>query len=149
VTVRQPEHHVLGPGVWVPARVAARLMVDTELQLPRWRRKHRGEDPATDAFMVAMTLVALAHHDQVAASGRAVAPLAATDAPSALTTAEVATQLGCSPRTVRRLASTGVLPSWLIAGRRLFDSGTVEHFRRTGGDPGSPSGPDLWIREAP
>ncbi|MGH2779855.1 MAG: helix-turn-helix domain-containing protein [Gaiellaceae bacterium] len=57
--------------------------------------------------------------------------ISANGLPSFLTVDEVAAVLRCQPEKIYRLAARGVLPSYKIEGRRLFDPADIAAFLST------------------
>lgn len=112
-------HGLDGPVVVVSARIAAVLTAPEVLGT--WRRAHRGDDAELDQVLVALTVAGIEYRNRLAGRGQERAPITVTDASLAMTTAQAADRLSCSPRTVirairdRKLAAHRVGHMWLVA----------------------------------
>lgn len=124
---RPPSAYVHGDGavVVVPGRVAAQL--DRLLDLNRVRVAVRGQDPETDAVLVALRTAALAWR---ASAGGLPERTSADPMPAWITTSQTADLLGVDPRHVRRLAVLGRLAGrQLPSGTWLVERESAEHYR--------------------
>lgn len=117
--------HAGGAVVIVPGRVAAQL--DRLLDLTRLRIAVRGQDPETDAVLVALRTAALAWRQS---AGGLPDRTTADPLPAWITTSQTADLLGVDPRHVRRLAAAGRLTArQLPTGTWLVERESAEHYR--------------------
>lgn len=117
--------HGNGAVVVVPGRVAAQL--DRLLDLTHLRTAVRGQDPETDAVLVALRVAALAWRTS---AGGLPERTSADPMPAWITTSQTAELLGVDPRHVRRLITHGRLTGkQLPTGTWLVERETAEHYR--------------------
>jgi len=102
-----------GPVAVITGRVAYRIARPLLRELLRAQAQGEYVEPAVVAAIRAIEVAALAYVERVRGAAQAAAE-AANDRSlneHLLSTAEVATQLGCSARNVRALAERGALPA--------------------------------------
>lgn len=102
-----------GPVAVITGRVAYRLARPLLRELERAQAHGEYVEPAVVGAIRAIELAGLAYVDRVKGAAHAAAQ-AANDLmldEHLLSTAEVAAQLGCSPRNVRALAERGAIPA--------------------------------------
>lgn len=126
-----PARYLHGDGqvVVVSARVAAWL--DHHAELSRLRLEHRGEDPETDAVLVALRAAAATWRTHVGCASDTevdgdAQPVAGS---AAMTVTETAARLRLTPQAIRRAISEGRLPA-IRRGRQWFvEAADAGHFQ--------------------
>ncbi len=117
--------------VVVPAAVCAFLVLHGDLA--RLRIRARGDDPATDAVLVALTVAGNRWRTSAAPSvrGSALAVEAEPASPSAyMSTGQAADALNLTQRGVRLACTEGRIPATRIDGRWQLDPAAVATYRR-------------------
>ncbi len=122
------ERYMHGPGVFVPAHVAAWL--DQVAKLRELRTRARGNDSEVDAVLLAIGLVANAYRTGSGARTATVPtrePLAALDV---LDTRQAADRLGVGQRAITKAIAARTLPASKVGGRWALTREDVDNYGR-------------------
>lgn len=118
---------VHGPGVLVPARVAAWL--EKRAGLSSLRARARGADPEVDAVLLALRVAGLAWLTSATGSEVEPEPEVRRESSQWLSTGQAAELLGMTDRGVRLAISEGRLEAEKVADRYRISRSNVEHYR--------------------